>query len=167
MDAFEKYYLDFVNEVPNEILTFGVYQTYPNTPGIDAVAWLRADVPENGFSGVSFAKTYCVVNANYDNPEAKGRYASCQVLDTTLGTSWEIVEKNGVAQFNDKHVGDSNDDDLIVIKNLSRSIASLGVGMSGKLAAIKKRVYVGATAAFKINPIYYVGIFADLEVGTV
>ncbi|CAG8441219.1 13849_t:CDS:2 [Ambispora leptoticha] len=160
MDSFQQYYIDFASEV-----LINSHFRFPDSPGIDSIAWLRADVPENGFAGVSFNNTYNVVNADYSNPNARGRYISKQIFDTKLGTAWQLVEKNGVAQFS-KNVGDSAGDNMITIKNASRSIASLGVGMAGRLSAIKKRVYVGATAAFKIIPQYYVGIFADLEVGT-
>ncbi|CAG8441142.1 13842_t:CDS:2 [Ambispora leptoticha] len=161
------YFVDFINEVPDETLTFGVYQTFPNTPGIDSVAWLRADVPESGTAGVKFTETYCVVNADYYDDDAKGRYKASQILDTQLGTAWSLIDKDTISQFDKKSVGSSNASNLIVIRNNSKTTASLGIGMSGKLSAIKRKVYVGATAAFKVTPVIYVGVFTDLEVGEV
>ncbi|CAG8548329.1 7155_t:CDS:2 [Ambispora gerdemannii] len=160
------YFVDFINDVPDETLTFGVYQKFPNTPGIDSVAWLRADVPESGSAGVKFTETYCVVNADYSDDDAKGRYKASQTFDTKLGTAWRLIEKNGVSQF-DKKIDPSNADNLIVIKNASKTTASLGIGMSGKLSAIKRKVYVDATAAFKVTPTFYVGVFTDLEIGDI
>ncbi|CAG8441208.1 13848_t:CDS:2 [Ambispora leptoticha] len=160
------YFIDFINEVPDDTLTFGVYQTFPNTPGIDSVAWLRADVPEKGIAGVKFNETYCVVNADYFDDNEKGRYKASQTFDTKLGTAWELIEKDGVAQF-DKRVSSSNADNLIVIRNSSKTTASLGIGLSGKLSAIKRKVYVDSVAAFKVTPTFYVGVFTDLEIGEI
>ncbi|CAG8491990.1 10232_t:CDS:2 [Ambispora gerdemannii] len=160
------YFVDFINDVPDDTLTFGVYQTFPNTPGIDSVAWLRADVPESGTAGVKFTETYCVVNADFYDDDSKGRYKASQTFNTNLGTAWELIDKDTISQFS-KKTSSSNADNLIVIKNNSKTTASLGIGMSGKLSAIKRKVYVGATAAFKVTPVIYVGIFTDLEIGEV
>ncbi len=45
------YYLDFVNKT-KKIWTMGVYQTIPESTGLDSVAWKRATVPPGGTSGV-------------------------------------------------------------------------------------------------------------------
>ncbi|CAG8589159.1 42_t:CDS:2, partial [Ambispora gerdemannii] len=159
-----EYFIDFINDVPDDTLTFGVYQTYANTPGIDSVAWLRADVPESGTAGVKFYETYCVVNADYYDDNQKGRYMASQTYDTKLGAAWTLVDSEKVSQFS-KKVGYSGADNLITIRNSSKNTASLGIGMSGRLSAIKKKVYVDALAAFKVTPTFWVGIFSDLQIG--
>ncbi|CAG8492125.1 10239_t:CDS:2 [Ambispora gerdemannii] len=169
--AANTYYIDFYNDLPSNkeddgaLLTFGLYMKSPRSPGMNNVAWLKADVPKKGMAGVSFKKEYHVISADYRDEEQRGVYTSHQMFKSDLGKEWTLTKYRRIAQF-EKQTGYSGSSNVISIKNNSGSLAHLGIGIDGQLASVKA-VYDGARAAFKINETYYVGVFSDLVEGQV
>ncbi|NEP76398.1 MAG: hypothetical protein F6K25_32605 [Okeania sp. SIO2G4] len=159
------YYVDFENQT-DRVWTMAVYQKIPSSIGLDSVAWKKTIVPPDGESGVEWEITYLVALANYKQSGGIGVYKSSQKKkNISLGTQWKVVFKEGVQQLVPD--GNAGSGDLIVINNDSNKFADIGVGMSGEASLYKKDVVSGSGAQFQITPTYYVGLFNDLELGTV
>ncbi|CAG8441229.1 13850_t:CDS:10 [Ambispora leptoticha] len=165
------FYVDFYNDIPSTyvedgaLLTFGLYMKYPKAPGLNNIAWLKADVPEKGMAGVSFKKEYSVISAYYNDEDQIGVYNSRQIFKTELGKEWTLTKYRKIAQF-EKTTTYSGNPNVISIQNKSGNLAHLGIGIDGRLACVKP-VYDGAKTAFKVNETYFVGVFNELVEGQV
>lgn len=159
------YYVDFNNQT-NRTWTMVVYQTIPESIGLDSVAWKKTIAPQNGETGVSWEIEYLVALANYKQTGGIGVYKASQKFnDIPLGSKWKVVYKDNVQQL--ERDGDADRPELIVIKNDSNHLADVGVGMSGEASVYKRDVLSGSAGQFKVTPTYYVGLFNNLELGTV
>lgn len=160
----ESYYIDFVNN-SGKTWTMGVYQTLPDSIGLESVSWLQTAVPDGGESGVSWNIDYLAMLANYNQTGGKGVYKASQKKTTSLGKRWKIVYKDGVQQL----VEDGNADraDQIYIFNESGETASPGFGMSGQGSVYKREIFSGTGAQFVVKPTYWVGLFNQLVLGEV
>lgn len=158
-----KYYVDFNNKT-DRVWTMGIYQTLPESIGLDSVAWQRTTVPHSGSSGVDWEITYSVAIADYKQSGGIGVYKASQTLNSLLGTKWEIVFEDGVQQL--KEAG-SGTDGYIIIQNNSNELANPGIGMSGEGAVYKRNILAGTSAQFKVTPTYWVGLFDDVKLGEV
>lgn len=159
------YYVDFKNQT-NQTWTLAVYQTLPNSEGLDSVSWKQTTVPPNGESSVSWDVTYDVAIAGYSQEGGIGVYSANQTQPTNLGTVWDCVWLDGVQQL----VPDQTSTPVpgqILIKNSSDQLANLGIGMSGQGAVFKQGVDSGANAQFVVSPTYYAGLFDDVQLGQV
>jgi hypothetical protein len=160
------YYVNFNNQT-DRTWTMAVYQTFPESPGLDSVAWKRTTVPTKGFSGVTWAVEYNVALADYEQTTPLGVYTSSQVLGTGLGSEWEVVFLDDVQQL--KFVGALGSDlkDYIVVHNNSGLVANPGIGMSGYGSAYQRDVLSNNAAQFKVTPVYWVGLFRNVQLGEV
>lgn len=158
------YYVDFQNNT-DRVWTMAVYQTLPQSTGLDSVSWLQASAAQGGNTGVQFDLTYNVALANYSQDGGRGVYKASQTLGADLGTAWEIVMEDGVQQL--KAAGQADLPQQILIRNTSNKIANPGIGMSGSGSVFKRNVNSGAAAQFQVTPSYYVGLFNDVKKGEV
>lgn len=159
------YYVDFNNQT-DRTWTMVVYQTLPDSVGLDSVAWKKTTVPQKGESGVNWEIEYLVALANYKQTGGIGVYKASQKFNNIqLGTKWKVVFKDGVQQLEPD--GQAQRPELIVIGNDSKSLADVGVGMSNNSAVYQRDVLSSSSAQFKMTPTYYVGLFNNLELGTV
>jgi hypothetical protein len=157
------YYVDFNNQT-DRTWTMVVYQTIPDSIGLDSVAWKKTTVPKSGESGVEWEIDYLVALANYKQPTGVGVYKASQRLNASLGSKWKVVFQDGVQQL--KADGNAQPG-FIVINNESGNLADIGIGMSGESSVYKRNVLSGSGGQFKVTPTYYVGLFNDLVYGTV
>lgn len=158
------YYVDFQNNT-DRVWTMAVYQTLPQSTGLDSVSWLQASAAQGGNTGVQFDLTYNVALANYSQDGGRGVYKASQTLGADLGTAWEIVMEDGVQQL--KPAGQADLPQQILIRNTSNKNANPGIGMSGSGSVFKRNVNSGAAAQFQVTPSYYVGLFNDVKKGEV
>jgi hypothetical protein len=144
-----------------------VYQKFPDSIGLDSVAWKLTTVPRSGSSGVTWKVDYNVALASYRQTKPLGVYYGKQVLGAKLGQEWEIKYQDGCQQL--FAIGELSPDlaDHIVIHNNSGLQANPGIGMNGTGSAFKRNVLGKATAQFKVTPTYYVGLFRDVILGEV
>lgn len=158
------YYVDFSNETQST-WTMAVYQTLPNSIGLDSVSWKQTTVPKSGDSGVEWQVNYNVALAEYKQTGGIGVYKASQTLPAELGTAWQCVFEDNVQQL----IPDSGSvpSDTILIKNVSSMEANLGIGMSGQGSVYKKGVVSGAAGQFTVTPSYWVGLFNNLVLGEV
>lgn len=158
------YYADFVNDT-DRTWTMAVYQTLPTSIGLESVSWQQTTVPQSGESGVSWEVTYDVVIANLVQIGGKGVYKASQTLPATLGSSWQIVFRDGVQQLVPGATPVAGDQ--ILISNDSGFSANPGIGMSGEGAVYQPDTLSGSDAQFLVEPSYYVGLFNDVQLGEV
>src|SRR5579859_4044839 len=139
------YYVDF-NNGTQQTWTMAVYQTLPNSIGLESVSWKQTTVPHSGSSGVKWDILYNVAIANYQQIGGVGVYKASQTLNAELGSSWDCVFKDNVQQLVPST--GSVPGDSILINNTSGNLANLGIGMSGQGSVFKKGVVSGASAQF-------------------
>lgn len=144
--------------------TMGVYQTIPNQHGMDSVSWQQTTASKGGFSGVQFDVRYNVALATYSQSGGRAFYSTSQLLGADLGTAWEIVVRDNVAQLIPAGAAGSAE---ILVRNNSNNAASPGIGMSGSPSVFVRSLAIGETASFQVTPTYYVGLFTELKKGEV
>jgi len=161
-----KYYVNFENET-DRTWSMAIYQTIPNSIGLDSVAWKLTTVPQSGLSGVAWEVDYNVALANYRQDTPLGVYHASQTMGSHLGTEWDIVYRDGVQQL--KLVGELGLDleDHILINNKSGLTASPGIGMSRAGSVFKRDILSNASAQFKVQPTYWAGLVRDVRLGEV
>jgi hypothetical protein len=157
------YYIDFENQT-DQVWTMGVYQTFPDSPGLDSVVWKQTTAPPDGSTGVSWEITYNSVLANYQQFGGLGVYKSSQTKETVLGKKWKIVMSQNVQQL--ILDGDFTEGELL-ISNQSGLLASPGIGMSGTGSAFKQNIVSGSAAQFKVTPTYWAALFNNVVLGEV
>lgn len=162
----EAYYVNFEND-SDRTWTMAIYQKFPDSPGLDTVAWKLTSVPQQGFSGVTWNVSYNAALAAYHQIKPLGVYTASQALEARLGTEWDIVFDEGVQQLNYVGTLPENLGDHILINNRSGLTANPGVGMAGVGSAFKRDVLDNASAQFKVTPVYYAALFRDVQLGEV
>lgn len=160
----ESYYIDFVNN-SGRTWTMGVYQTLPDSVGLESVSWLQTTVADGGESGVSWDVDYLAMLASYKQTAGKGVYKASQKKATSLGKRLRIVYSEGIQQLVEDGAADRPDQ--IYIFNDSGETANPGIGMSGQGAVYKKEIFSGTGSQFVVTPTYWVGLFNELVLGQV
>ena len=158
------YFANFQNNT-DRTWAMAVYQTLPNSIGLDSVSWQQTTVPQSGYSGVSWEVFYNAAIANYAQTGGIGVYTASQILDADLGTAWDIVFEDNVQQL--KAAGSAPEPSQILINNESGIVANPGIGMSGAGSVYKQDVLSGSSAQFEVTPTYWAGLFNDVVLGEV
>ncbi|MGB0524319.1 MAG: hypothetical protein ACPGJS_15220 [Flammeovirgaceae bacterium] len=159
-----RYTIEFENKT-DETWTFCVYQDYPNSPGIQSVAWKQTTIPTQGVSGVEWATQYQACVVDYKQIGGRGVFKASQTLNARLGQYWKCTFKDKVQQL--LLDGRADDGDQLVIANQSNLKANLGIGMDGDVAAVKADVLNNNSAQFEATPKYYVAVYKDLTHGEI
>lgn len=157
------YQVNFANETP-DTWTLCVYQTMPDSVGLDSLSWKQTTVPTSGDSGVEWNIQYLACLANYKQIGGKGVYKASQKLNTELGIQWVCDYKDNVQQLSQSGTTTAGQ---LLITNKSLELANLGIGVDGDIALVKKNVYSGNNAQFVVKPKYYVALFSKLTQGEV
>lgn len=160
----QAYFVDFNNK-SGRTWTLAVFQTYPDSVGLQSVSWLQTKAADGGSSGVSWKVDYQAMLANYKQEGGRGVYKASQKKGSLLGKRWKIVYEEGLQQL--VADGDADRPDQIIIANESGELACPGIGMSGEGAVFKRDVYSGSSAQFIVKPTYWVGLFNDVVRGEV
>lgn len=160
------YYVNLNND-SDRTWAMAVYQTFPDSIGLDSVAWKKTTVPPSGSSGVTWNETYNVALASYRQDNPIGVYYTNQILEADLGTEWKVSYKEGCQQL--MYVGNLSPDlgDHIVVHNDSGLMSSPGVGMDWNVSVCKRQILSNASAQFKVTPVFWVGLFRDVQLGEV
>ena len=158
------YYCNFDNQT-NDTWSMAVYQTLPNSIGLDSVSWKQTTAPKGGRTGVNWEIAYDVALADYQQEGGIGVYTANQVLSANLGTAWNIVFKDNVQQL--EAAGQAPSESQIIIHNKSNRLANPGIGMSGAGSVFKRNVNSGADAQFEVTPTYWIGLFNNVVLGEV
>jgi hypothetical protein len=158
------YSVNFSNQT-DRVWTMAVYQTIPNSIGLESVSWQQSTAPRGGFTGVKWQVNYNVALADYSQDGGKGVYTASQVLTATLGSVWNIIFDQNVQQL--VPGSGTAQPNQILINNQSNRIANPGIGMSGQGSVYKRDMQGGASAQFEVTPTYFVGLFNDVQRGEV
>lgn len=157
------YSINFENQTP-QTWTLCVYQTLPDSVGLDSVSWKQTRVPTQGISGVQWGIQYLACLADYKQSGGKGVYMASQKLPTNLGKKWDCIYQDDVQQLITS--GDTTEGQLLLV-NKSQKLANLAIGMDGDIALVKSNVYSGNNAQFVVKPKYYVALYSNLTKGEV
>jgi hypothetical protein len=159
-----KMFVDFINNT-GRTWTMGLYQTLPDSTGLESVAWLATTAPDGGETGVDWAVDYQAMLANYKQVNGRGVYKASQKKSSLIGKRWRVVFDEGVQQLVED--GEANRPDQIIIANDSGELATPGIGMSGQGTVFKHELFSGSAAQFIIKPTYHFGLFNDVVLGEV
>ncbi len=145
---------------------FGVYQTYPNSPGLKSVAWKVRGVPPKGqipsTADIDWTLKYGVSIAKWE-PNGK-TYTGQQIANAELGKAYQVVMTEGdiptIVQIPDK----GTEAGLIQFKNNTNEPLDMGFTMDGSLISVQN-VDGGATINFEVHPVYYVACYRNIREG--
>ena len=158
-----QYTIDFQNDTP-DTWTLCVYQTLPDSPGLDSVSWKQTTVPPSGESGVEWSISYLAAIVDYKQNGSKGVYRASQKKTTSLGQRWDVIFKDNTQQLME---GGSTTPGQLLLSNHSMKLANLAIGMDGSIALVKKNVYSENSAQFTVKPKYWVALYSNLTQGEV
>ncbi|CAG8483517.1 10853_t:CDS:2 [Scutellospora calospora] len=155
-----KHFIEFKNRTGlGQYMTFCVYQQMDESEYKDSVAWLMSSIPGGSTSSVSWKlDKYLVALAEYQQKGQIGTYYTKQTAQAELGSAWQIIdyhETQTLVPLNEVKV----EPDTIKITNNSTTSADCGIGMWGSTTAFERNLQRNFTAAFKIEPQYWVGVF--------
>lgn len=72
------------------VITFGIYQNYPETPGLLSVAWQRGSTVSGGQVGIKWKIVYNAILSNYFDSGETGVYQSSQVRNANFKDKFEV-----------------------------------------------------------------------------
>jgi rhizosphere induced protein len=157
------YSISMQNDLP-QTWTFGVFQTYPNTAGIDSVAWKQQVLASTEKGSVSWQPSSNACIASYSQIKGIGVYSSDQIIPAQPGSAWKVVLQNGHQQLQ-QDTSTPTGPDQILISNESGQIANPGIGMSGIATAYMKELYSGVDVIFNLPSTYWVALFRQVAAG--
>ena len=145
---------------------FGVYQEFPESPGLKSVAWQVRGVPPAGSipstSDITWTMTYGVSVANWD-PNGK-TYTGQQIVNAQLGKVYEVkMTELAIPTINPIPVGNT-DPEQIELKNETSQKLDLGFTVDNSLMAVQS-VHGGEGINFVVHPTYYVATYRSIQQG--
>lgn len=161
-----QYYVTFYNDTDRTWIMV-LYQIYPGATELESLAWKMTTVPPSGSSGMSWTESNNVGLASYRQANPNAVYEAIQVLETELGTEWEIVFQDGVQQLKYEGTLASDMGDHVLIHNKSGLVSAPCVGMDGIICVGRHDVLSNVSTLFKVTPTYWVGLFEDVQSGEV
>jgi hypothetical protein len=159
MPAFQ---VTFVNDTEST-WTMAAFQTQPGSVGLASVSWMQAAAPRNGRNVISWEATYDVALAVYQRSAGATVYSLRQILSAAVGTAWKVVFANGALQL--QADGQALTKDTLVIRNVSRTVVTAGLGMSGAGAIYRPDLPSGAGVQFSPPTTSWVALFDAIEPG--
>lgn len=149
-----EYKMEFQNST-NTGYYFVVYQEYE---GSARIAWMTVGVPHAqsvpSTGHVEWKMKYGVTVVEEESVDSSYHIGSV-TLFAEIGQKYEVVLVDKLPQVKDVGVGAP---DYIEIHNFTDLELNLGLTLSGNLVATQQTAG-GATAVFKVNSTYHVGVF--------
>ena len=167
-DSEVPYTINFINDT-DENYFFGVYQKFPNSPGIQSIAWQVRRVSKRGSipttSKVSWTMSYGIAIANWDQNQKE--YTGSQKVDTDLGNVYEVVSEGEFPNINPKSTGTTSKGQILFENNTKNPAMDLDMGftVANNIIAIQPKVHSGNKAIFEVHPAYYVCLYRNIKVG--
>ena len=145
---------------------FGLYQTFPNSPGLRSVAWKVRGVPPKGqipsTADIDWTLNYGVAIAKFDRNGAS--YTGLQIANAQLGKTYQVVMTDGDIPTIDQTPTGSTSGGLIAFKNNTDKAFDMGFAVDGSLVAVQN-VAGGETINFDVHPTYYVATYRSIQLG--
>ena len=160
-----RYHITCVNST-DKTYFFGVYQDFPDSPGLQSIAWQVRGVPPKGSSpstsSIDWTIQYGVSVANWD---ANGKsYTGQQIVDAELGFSYRVYLTQGEVPTIDPIPTGTTADGQIKFLNDTNKALDLGFTLDGRLIAVQN-VSGGETINYVVHPTYYVACYRDIKQG--
>lgn len=151
----------------DESYHFGVYQTFPSSPGLKSVAWQVRGVPPKGelasTADIDWTMMYGISIAKWDSDGQK--YTGKQVVSAELGKVYEVIITQGDIPTIHPIPTGTTSPGLIKFKNNTDRKLDMGFTLSGELVTVQPSVYGGQTINYEVHPTYYVACYRDIERG--
>ena len=158
------YSVQFKNSTENAY-HFAIYQKYPNSPGLESVAWQVRGLPPRSTNRVDWTLDYQVAIADWDSNASQ--YSGGQMVPAELGQSFQVVTlESDIPNINQNPTGPAGKG-LIKLKNntIPAKMVTMGFAINHKLVAAQKDVAAGEIVEFKVHPKYYVACYRAIEEG--
>ena len=156
------YYMKFVNQT-NDWWHFGVYQTFPESPGLESVVWKEEGVPTGGQSEISWKMDYGVSITNFNGKNV----AAKQIVSANLGCDYQVITKDGIIGIDSAAISTSEPADIIALTNNTNPATpvDMGFALDGAIIAFNGNVGGKQSSNYQVHSKYYVALFRDVKVG--
>ena len=166
-----EYKMIFVNST-DEPWYFGVYQKYPESPGLNSVAWQVRRVPPIAGSlpsaaEVNWTLNYGVCMADFDKDikgYTGGKLQESSSLRQTSGRyTREVISLDGIPNIDTKPIGVGTAD-----QNQTEPPAqpvTMGFTASNSMIGVQDDVAGNEETIFRVHPTYYVACYRNIVVG--
>lgn len=145
---------------------FGVYQTFPNSPGLKSIAWQVRGVPPKGqvpsTSDIDWNLMYGVSIANWD---ANGqKYTGKQVVGAELGKAYKVIMTEGnIPTIHPIPIGTTSPGQIKFTNDTTQNL-DMGFTLSSDLITVQN-VSGGETIFYEVHPTYYVACYRNIKQG--
>ena len=161
----EAYEVTFQNDTDTSY-HFALYQHFPNSPGLNSVAWKVRGIPQKGVisssAGVNWTMNYGVSIANQDPNGAA--YTGSQVVSAELGNVFQVILTDGdVPAIQSDPIGVTQPGYITLVNDTNIPL-DMGVTIDGAFVAVQK-VNGGERLNFGMVPTYYAACFRSIKVG--
>ena len=160
----DRYTVYFKNSTKNTY-HFTVYQKYPDSPGLDSVAWQVRGLGPDATNRVNWTLDYDVAIVDWDaNHHA---YSGQEVEPATLGSVYEVTtEESDIPVINTTPI-DTTGPGLIQLRNNTKPArnVTMGFAINKLLVAVEKDVNAGETVEFSVHPEYYIACYRSIKQG--
>ena len=158
------YTVRFKNSTKNAY-HFAIYQKYPNSPGLNSVAWQVRGLASGATNRVDWTLDYQVAIADWDADN--GQYSGSQLKPASLGQVYEIVTTQGDIPTINPNPIKPTAPGLIKLQNNTRPAKkfTMGFAIGKNLVAAERQVDAGETVEFSVHPQYYIACYRDIKEG--
>ena len=158
------YTLRFKNSTQNAY-HFAVYQRFPNSPGLDSVAWQVRGLGPNATNRVDWSLDYRVAIADWDTNA--DQFSGSQMSPATLGQIYEVITvQDDIPVINATPI-ESTEPGLIKLRNNTNpaQTVTMGFAIGSQLVAAENNVDAGESVEFTVHPQYYIACYRNIKEG--
>ena len=157
-----EYQVQLVNST-DQAYHFAIYQKYPDSPGLQSVAWKIERLGHSAEETVSWKLHYSVAITNWD--AKNNAYKGKQMRPAELKKTYEVKLADGdIPDINDTPIGEAADGHVKLANN-TRETLKMGFGIDGSLIVVQDDVRPGAASEFYVHPTYYVACYRQIKHG--
>ena len=144
---------------------FAVYQKYPNSPGLESVAWQVRGLGPGASNRVDWSLNYQIAIADWD--PNNGQFSGVQICPASLGMTYEVTTAQGDIPVINTTPVYSTGPGLIKLQNNTKppQAVTMGFALSKDLVAVEKQVQAGECTEFSVHPTYYIACFREIKQG--
>ena len=160
----DRYTVHFKNSTQSAY-HFAIYQKYPESPGLDSVAWQVRGLGPDATNRVDWTLDYDVAIADWDANDCA--YSGQEVEPATLGSVYEVTtEESDIPVINTTPI-DTTGPGLILLCNNTKPTqnVTMGFAIDKLLVAVEKDVNAGETVEFSVHPEYYIACYRSIKQG--
>jgi len=158
------YTVHFKNSTKNAY-HFAIYQKYPNSPGLESVAWQVRGLGPGATNRVDWTLDYQVAIADWDDDNQQ--FSGSQLKAASLGHVYEVKTTQGDIPVINPNPTETTGPGLIKLQNNTNpaKAVTMGFAIDRELVAAQKQVDAGEAGEFSVHPKYYVACFRNIKQG--